>query len=135
MRGASDELYELDNDAHRFLKLTAAQQRQRNRDRRRRKKGIKRTTAMDQKERRRKHMQAINRGKEEVDPYGEEGDKFYLMHREKAREKDCDENGGWACNWRGADYDPVEKNWDRDINHGIHYAGEYDNSLWDDFDD
>ena len=81
-------------------------------------------------------MQAINRGNERADPYGEEGDEDYLMHREKAREKDCRRNGGWACGFRAADWDPDERNWDRDrIHNNKHYTGEYNDNLWDDFDD
>ena len=89
---------------------------------------------MDQEERWRKHKQAIARTNVKADPNQPgQGDEFYLMHRERAREEDCNKYGGWACGWHAADYDGLEGNWDRDIKHNEHYTGEYHHNLWDDF--
>ena len=91
---------------------------------------------MDRKERLRKHNQAINRNNPRADPNQPgQGDNLYLIHRERARARDCRRNGGWACGWHAADYDPVEGNWDRDIKHNRHYRGWYNDNLWDDFSD
>lgn len=92
---------------------------------------------MDRRERLRKHNQAINRNNDRADPnQPDQGDELYLIHREKAREKDCEEHpGSWACGWHAADWDPVERNWDRDYRHNRHFTGEYSDNLWDDFGD
>jgi len=124
-------------DGHRLLKLTAAQQRQINRDKRRRRRGDKRTTAQDRAERLRKDRQAKNRENARADPnYSGYGDEEFIRKREKFRQDDCDENGGWACGWRAIDRDPnAHGGYDYDRIHRRHYPDEpteNDNWYWDD---
>jgi hypothetical protein len=106
--------------------MNAAQKRQENRDSRRRRWGIHRTDADAHRERERKHAQANNRGRDEVDPYEPgHGDKNYALNREIERDSRCQEYGlAEDCGWAALDYDWPNGGHggrDRDFVHGTHY--------------
>lgn len=116
------------DDENRLLwgKKNAAQKRQDNRDERRQRWGIHRTDGDAHRERDRKHTQANNRGRPQVDPYEPNyGDTNYALKRERARDSRCKRFGrAEDCGWAALDYDWPNYGHggnDRDFVHGTHY--------------
>ena len=120
----------------RFLKLNAAQKRQIQRDRRRKFQGGTRTNWQDKAERDRKHKQA-QMDPNRRDPYEFDldvgNDSQFMNRRERQRQRDCLEYGGWACGWRGMDQSPIDGAYDFDKNHGRHYHNDppFEDSWYD----
>lgn len=95
-------------------KKNAAQKRQDQRDRRRKFTNPGRTQFEEDRERWRKHGQAINRGNPRGDPYEPGyGDPFYARNREFSPWR--------GNNWHALDYDPWDGKFDYDPIHGTHY--------------
>ena len=52
------------------------------------------------------------------------GDPQFIRKREYQRDRDCEENGGWACGWHAIDWDKYDRAWDYDRIHDTYYLDE-----------